>query len=112
MTEKGKVIELPVRPRPRKSRPSGPPRCHIFIIDSGWKIRWREGCFATRWSAATAGSDCAAGVLAGFCACTMNHRIWRRTFAANSAVRGSSARRNPPPQSAVRHRRVRPKRES
>jgi hypothetical protein len=34
--EEGTVIELPVRPRPRKSRPSGPPRFRIFIIDSGW----------------------------------------------------------------------------
>jgi hypothetical protein len=33
---KGAVIELPVRARPRKSRPSGPPRFRIFIIDSGW----------------------------------------------------------------------------
>jgi hypothetical protein len=33
---KGTVIELPVRARPRKSRPSGPPRFRIFIIDSGW----------------------------------------------------------------------------
>ena len=32
----GAVIELPVRARPRKSRPSGPPRFRIFIIDSGW----------------------------------------------------------------------------
>ena len=35
-TEEGTVIELPVRARPRKSRPSGPPRFRIFIIDSGW----------------------------------------------------------------------------
>jgi hypothetical protein len=34
--EEGTVIELPVRARPRKSRPSGPPRFRIFIIDSGW----------------------------------------------------------------------------
>ena len=34
--EDGTVIELPLRPRPRKSRPSGPPRFRIFIIDSGW----------------------------------------------------------------------------
>jgi hypothetical protein len=34
--EEGTVIELPVRGRPRKSRPSGPPRFRIFIIDSGW----------------------------------------------------------------------------
>ena len=32
----GEVIELPVRVRPRKSRPSGPPRFRVFIIDSGW----------------------------------------------------------------------------
>ena len=32
----GTVIELPVRARPRKPRPSGPPRFRIFIIDSGW----------------------------------------------------------------------------
>jgi len=32
----GAVIELPVRARPRKSRPSGPPCFRIFIIDSGW----------------------------------------------------------------------------
>jgi hypothetical protein len=30
------VIELPARPRPRKKKPSGPPRFRIFIIDSGW----------------------------------------------------------------------------
>jgi hypothetical protein len=30
------VIELPKRPRPRKKKPSGPPRFRIFIIDSGW----------------------------------------------------------------------------
>jgi hypothetical protein len=42
-TEKGTVIELPVRPRPRKSRPSGPQRCHIFIIDSGWNSVARRG---------------------------------------------------------------------
>ena len=30
------VIELPERPRPRKKKPSGPPRFRIFIIDSGW----------------------------------------------------------------------------
>jgi hypothetical protein len=29
------VIELPA-PRPRKKKPSGPPRFRIFIIDSGW----------------------------------------------------------------------------
>lgn len=34
--EEGTVIELPVRGRLRKSRPSGPPRFRIFIIDSGW----------------------------------------------------------------------------
>ena len=34
--EEGTVNELPVRGRPRKSRPSGPPRFRIFIIDSGW----------------------------------------------------------------------------
>jgi len=30
------VIELPARPRPRKRKPSRPPRFRIFIIDSGW----------------------------------------------------------------------------
>ena len=30
------VIELPARPRKRK--PSGPPRFRIFIVDSGWNI--------------------------------------------------------------------------
>jgi hypothetical protein len=34
--EEGKVIELPVRTRPRKFKASGPPRFRIFIIDSGW----------------------------------------------------------------------------
>ena len=32
----GAVIEVPAPARPRKSRPSGPPRFRIFIIDSGW----------------------------------------------------------------------------
>jgi hypothetical protein len=32
----GTVIELPARLRPRKKKPSGPPRFRIFIIDSGW----------------------------------------------------------------------------
>jgi hypothetical protein len=34
--EEGTVIELPVRPRWRKPKPSGPPRFRIYIIDSGW----------------------------------------------------------------------------
>jgi len=36
--EEGTVIELPVRARRRKSKPSRPPRFHIFIIDSGWNV--------------------------------------------------------------------------
>lgn len=37
------VIELPARPRPRKRKPSGPPRFRIFIIDSGWNTVARRG---------------------------------------------------------------------
>jgi len=49
--EEGTVIELPVRGRPRKSRPSGPPRFRIFIIDSGWNSVARRCCGTiSRWS--------------------------------------------------------------
>ena len=34
--QEGTVIELPVRPRLRQPRPSGPRRFRIYIIDSGW----------------------------------------------------------------------------
>jgi len=40
--EAGTVIELPARPRPRKSKPSAPPRFRIFIIDSGWNSAARR----------------------------------------------------------------------